>query len=272
MRSLARRLDALDPQVVSVGFPGPVDSEGVALRAPTVWGPDPEPEPVAERLQQIWPAARVVVSNDLSAAGHCFLRDVSEDICVVTVSSGIGHKVFLDGRPVAGTGGRGGEIGHLRVDFSAEAPICDCGDRGHLGAVASGRAIYNHAVRLAHSDPEAFACSSVGRTVSGDVSRLDNQLVAQAFRAHDPWATELIGRVAEPLGRVLAGIHSAVGVERFVIIGGAAHALGPLYLGLVGQAAAQSQWSLGQCWEQMLELGVMGDDAGLIGAGRLAAR
>ncbi len=176
----------------------------------------------------------------------------------------------VDERPVETVPCR--RIGHLRVDFSAEAPICDCGDRGHLSAVASGRAIYNHAARLAHSDPEAFACSSVGRTVSGDVSRLDNQLVARAFRAHDPWATELIGRVAEPLGRVLAGIHSAVGVERFVIIGGVAHALGPLYLGLVGQAAAQSQWSLGQCWEQMLELGVMGDDAGLIGAGRLAAR
>jgi glucokinase len=127
-------------------------------------------------------------------------------------------------------------------------------------------------VRLARCDPGAFAGSSLARSVAGELSRIENRLIAQAFHARDPWTRELISWGAEPLGRVLAGIHLAVGIERFVIMGGVAHALGPEYLVLIGRAASRSEWALGQDWDQMLELGEMGDDAGLIGAGRLAVR
>lgn len=270
MRALAERLGARDPRVVSVGFPGPVDARGVALRAPTVWGQDQKPEPFAARVQTIWPSARVLVFNDLSTAGYCFLRHEAEDFCVVTISSGIGHKVFLGGRPVVGLTGRGGELGHLRVDFSEEAPMCDCGGRGHLGAVASGRALRDQAMRRARCDPSAFASSRLAYSVAGDISRIENHLIAHAFHAGDSWTRDLVTRVAEPLGRALAGVHSAVGVERFVMMGGVAHALGPQYLRLVALAAGRSEWALGQNWETMLELGEFGDDAGLIGAGRLA--
>jgi predicted NBD/HSP70 family sugar kinase len=271
MRALAERLGARNPAVVSVGFPGPVDVHGVALRAPTVWGSDHQPEPVAARLRKIWPSARILVANDLSAAGYTFLRHEADDFCVVTIGSGIGHKVFLGGHPVVGSAGRGGEIGHLRVDFSEQAPICDCGGQGHLGAIASGRGLLDRAMRCARRDPVGFASSYLARSITGDISRLENQLIAQAFHAEDSWTQDLIISAAEPVGRVLAGIHAAVGVERFVIMGGIAHALGPAYLRLVALAASRSEWSLGQDWETMLELGEFGDDAGLIGAGRLAA-
>lgn len=270
--SLAERLGARAPSLVSIAFPGPVSADGTALRAPTVWGGDDRPEPVAARVQAIWPTARILVCNDLSAAGLCFLRHPTDDVCVVTVSSGIGHKVFLGGRPVVGDCGRGGEIGHVRVDFSNDAPLCDCGAAGHLGAVASGRAMHGQALRLAQRDWEDFRGSCVGRDTGGDLARLDNRIVAKAFRAGDDWTTRLIERLAEPLGRVLATIHGTLGLERFVIIGGFANALGPDYLRLLARAAARSEWALGQRWDTMLELGELGDDAGLIGAGRLAAR
>ena len=61
------------------------------------------------------------------------------NIAIVTVGSGVGHKVFLQGLPVAGVNGRGGEIGHLRVDWAADAIRCDCGGSGHVGGLASGR-------------------------------------------------------------------------------------------------------------------------------------
>ncbi|MGE7415003.1 ROK family protein [Methylobacterium tarhaniae] len=235
-------------------------------------GAEREPEPVAGRVKAIWPGARIRVVNDLSAAGYGFLRHAHDDACIVTVSSGIGHKVFLDGKPAIGPSGRGGEIGHLRVDFSEEAPLCECGARGHLGALACGRAVPEQAVRLARRDPGAFARSSLAAPVAGQARRVDSHLVARTFKAGDPWAMALVGVLAAPLGQALAGIHAAVGVERFVIMGGFAQALGPAYLALVGQAAAASTWDFGQVWGRMLELGEMGDDAGLIGAGRLAAR
>ncbi len=272
MERLAARLGADAPRRIVVGFPGPVDAAGTALRAPTVWGAEREPEPVAGRVKAIWPGARIRVVNDLSAAGYGFLRHAHDDACIVTVSSGIGHKVFLDGNPAIGPSGRGGEIGHLRVDFSEEAPLCECGARGHLGALACGRAVPEQAARLARRDPGAFARSSLAAPVAGQARRVDAPLVARAFKAGDPWAMALVGVLAAPLGQALAGIHAAVGVERFVIMGGFAQALGPAYLALVGKAAAASAWDLGQVWGRMLELGEMGDDAGLIGAGRLAAR
>lgn len=271
MRSLAERLGARSPAVVSVGFPGPVDAAGVALRAPTVWGPDREPEPVAARLRKIWPSARILLANDLSAAGYGFLRHAADDFCVVTIGSGIGHKIFLGGHPVVGAAGRGGEIGHLCVDFSAQAPMCDCGGRGHLGAIASGCGLRDGAMREARRDPGGFARSALARSVASDIALIENELIAQAFRAGDSWTRDLVAGAAEPLGRVLAGIHSAVGVERFVIMGGIAHALGREYLRLVALAAGRSAWALGQDWGQMLELGACGDDAGLIGAGQMAA-
>jgi glucokinase len=130
----------------------------------------------------------------------------------------------------------------------------------------------SQALRLAREDLEGFRRSHVGKAVSGDLSRIDNQVFARAFRAGDPWTMDLIAKIAEPLGRVLAMIHATVGVERFVITGGIAHALGPEYFRLLAQAAAASEWALGQNWDEMLELGRMGDDAGMFGAGLLAAR
>ncbi|WP_164712405.1 ROK family protein [Methylobacterium currus] len=269
---LAARLGADAPGYIVVGFPGPVREGGTALRAPTLWGAERDPEPVAERVRAIWPGARIRVVNDLSAAGHGFLRHEHDDACIVTVSSGIGHKVFLDGKPAVGPSGRGGEIGHLRVDFSDEAPLCECGARGHLGALACGRAVPEQAVRLARRDPGAFARSSLAASVAGRATRVDSHLVARTFKMGDPWTVALVGVLAAPLGQALAGIHAAVGVERFVIMGGFAQALGAAYLALVGQAAAAGAWDLGQEWGRMLEFGEMGDEAGLIGAGRLAAR
>ena len=259
-----------DPEIVSIGFPGPVNSQGIVLRAPTVWGGDNDPEPVASRIEKLWPKAQIFVANDLTCAGYCFLKEKNESLCVVTVSSGIGHKIFINGRPQTGASGRGGELGHLRVDFTDTAPVCDCGETGHLGALASGRATYFHVQRRRQQDPVGFDNSSLNALFNGDLSNLENHVIAGAFHAGDDWTLGLIKDMAEPLGRALAAIHSIIGVERFVIIGGFANSLGSEYLSLLGQAASSCEWDLNQDWNQMLEIGIEGDNSGLIGAGRLA--
>lgn len=263
---IAARLDLPCPHAVSVAFPGPVDPQGNAFRAPTIWPSRAGPVPVTRELEVLWPGAGIFVANDVTAAGMSYRRRTDETYCVVTVSSGIGNKVFVRGRPVVGPGGRGGEIGHLRVDSSPEAPRCDCGAQGHLGALASGRASAWHARRMAARDPEGLARS----VLVGDPEAIDNRRLAAAFRAGDAWAAGLVTAMAAPLGCALAAIHSIVGVERFVVMGGFAEALGPAYLDLLAHAAAPCAWDLGQDWRGMLELGEAQDEAGLIGAGRLA--
>ncbi|PON13872.1 ROK family protein [Candidatus Entotheonella serta] len=252
------------PERVAVAFPGPIDAAGRILAAPTVWGDRSRgPVAIAGALATLWPTARVTVVNDVTAAGYRYLSRPDEDLCIVTVSSGIGHKVFLQGRPVIGPSGWGGEIGHVQVDFADDATLCDCGRQGHLGAVASGRGSLFQASRLAALAPEAFARSQLGCEVQGDLERVDNTAIVKAFHQGDAWTVNLVRRMARPLGQVLATI------ERFIMVGGFALALGAAYRMLLAEAAASCCWSMSGSWDEMVVLGQSDDDAGLIGAARL---
>jgi len=179
--------DLVEPRMVTdlaVAFAGPIDSNGNVVAAPTLWGNRlTAPYALRDDIARRWPDARVRILNDVTAAGFRYLRSTEEDFCIVTVSSGIGNKIFAGGRPLIGPNGAGGELGHLRVDDSDEAPLCDCGGRGHLGAVASGRGVLAYA-RKHVPDGENLT--------SGD-------LVA-AFHRGEPWAVRTIERGAGPLG------------------------------------------------------------------------
>ncbi|MBI2504420.1 MAG: ROK family protein [Candidatus Latescibacteria bacterium] len=274
MEEMGRELlDGATPAAVAVAFPGPIDESGRVLGAPTVWGEaDQSSFPLREALQAVWPADTVEVLNDVTAAGYYYRCGDGEDLCVITVSSGIGHKVFIHGRPAIGEKGRGGEIGHLRVDFSEGAPRCECGGWGHLGAIASGRGTLLEARRLAAADPSAFRLSRVHAAVEGNPTAIDNELLAEAYRDADSWASTVVECGTRYLGQAMAAIHVAVGVERFVVFGGFALALGERYRRALVRAAAASCWDLGQSWDDMIELGDQEVEAGLIGAGRFAVQ
>jgi glucokinase len=255
--SLMRRLGAelAEPETVTevdVAFAGPIDPAGDVLAAPTIWGTRlTSPYPLSEDLARGWPNARVKIINDVTAAGYRYLRSSEDDFCIVTVSSGIGNKVFANGRALVGRNGLGGELGHLRVDDSESAPVCECGGRGHLGAVSSGRAVLAHARKHAPASAEALT--------SGD-------LVA-AFRRNEPWAVKTIEHGAGPLGWALAAMHLGLGIERFVLVGGFALALGDSYRKLIAEAADARCWDGPGDWISRVELGVNDDFSGLIGAG-----
>jgi len=252
------------PAHVGVAFAGPV-LEGKVLRAPTIWGDRTgNPVPIKNLVAELWPDRHLYVCNDVTAAGYRYLRTQSEDFCIVTVSSGIGHKIFTGGRPAVGPQGRGGEIGHLRIDYSPEAPTCECGGRGHLAALTCGRASTYQTSRLvergelAVHDIAAFCRAG----------RVDNRQLAHAFRGGHPAATRIVEQMATPLGRCLGMLHLATGFERVCVIGGFGLALGPAYLEMLSLAAAESGWDTGLDWHAVLELGEPDDDAALIGLGR----
>lgn len=259
------------PDLVAAALPGPVGEGGEVGGCPTIWGGlDSDAFPARAALAQRFPGARVFVLNDVTAAGYRYVEEGRGDLCVVTVSSGIGHKVFVAGRPLTGPGGRGGEIGHWRVDLAPEAPVCDCGGRGHLAAIASGRGVLRAAARLARRDAAGFRRSAVAERLGGDPDVLDNRAIAEAFRAGDPWATGLVRAAAGPLGQALAAIHLGVGTERFLLVGGFALALGEGYRADVARAAAACAWGPHGDWDARVALGEAGEPTGLLGAGRYA--
>src|SRR5207244_12134656 len=111
-------LDARTPRAVAVAYPGPITTEGVALAAPTLTGEIRGGTfPVKASCERLWPDALVLVVNDLTAAGYRYAARGATDFCVLTVVSGVGHKVFLDGRPCLGCGARRGAVAPHRGDF-----------------------------------------------------------------------------------------------------------------------------------------------------------
>ena len=141
---------------IVISFPGPVRDHRVPLSAPTIAGSERPPPDLGAQLSART-KTEVYLINDLSAAAWLMADAADVDrAMVVTVSSGIGSKVFdrssslrvIDDRPYAG------EIGHVVVDISPDALVCDCGRRGHLGAIASGRGVERLARRIATQKPK----------------------------------------------------------------------------------------------------------------------
>jgi glucokinase len=264
----------LDPQGLlgsaAVAFPGPVDGEGRVLAAPPLWGPLGDyPYALGRDLGAAWGGASVRVMNDVTAAGYRYMRGLDDEFCLVTISTGIGNKVFVGGRPLLGRSGRGGEIGHLQVDASPSAAPCDCGGRGHLAAVASGRGMQRRGRAWAGAGDGQFLGSSLASRRAPALLTAED--LAEAYRSGDAWAASVVKDGVEALGAVLASIHLAIGVDRVIFIGGVSFGLGPRFCGDVA-AAIQAR-----CWRGAAEGNpaavqvLLGEDDGrcaLVGAGR----
>jgi len=265
---LAELRSELDPTkaatAVGIGYPGPVSPAGQALASPTLLGPEHDRAfdvvALARRASGI---PRALAMNDVTACGFRYVAEGTRDFCLINVGSGIGNKLFLDGKPVIGPMGRGGELGHFSMLTDDDAPLCECGGRGHLAGISSGRGTLAWAEKRRRQDPDGFA-RSVLSMIPPD-ARLDNRDIVAAFRAGDPWTTARIIETARPLAHAIAGLHVAVGIERFILVGGFAEALGDTYVDMLISLCRPACWDVGQGWDEMIVAGETGDRDGLMG-------
>ncbi|MBO1334473.1 ROK family protein [Streptomyces sp. VRA16 Mangrove soil] len=260
------------PRAVGVAFAGPITAGGLVLAAPTVWGRRGAPLPLGARLSERL-GVPVIVVNDLTAAAWRYAAGEDEPFCLLTVSSGIGNKVFRGGEILLDADGHGGELGHWTCDTSPDAPLCDCGGRGHLGAIASGRGVLAAARRAATAEPSGFA-SSLLAGEHGSPEALTNEALAAAIRADDPFATAVLRGTLTPLAQAIGSVFTSIGICRYIVMGGFALAVGERYRRLlVGELTRLGCFGLdAAAVDAMVSLGVADDDHGLIGAGRLLAR
>ncbi|SEU24407.1 ROK family protein [Stigmatella erecta] len=253
---------------VGISFPGPVNERGEVHSAPTLWGTTLRSVPLRERLQQELDVP-VAVMNDISAAVYRYQSWFNEDFGVITISSGIGNKVFAGGRMLLNGQGLGGELGHHKVVEGDNALPCDCGGQGHLGAIASGRGTERLARLWARREPARFQGSALWRLTQGDAERIDTHAVVSALQAGDALASDVLAFGQAHLAASLALLYNAVGVKRFVLIGGFCMALGARYLdGLNAQLARCDLFCLSEPERlAMLRLGQNDDDHSLYGLG-----
>jgi glucokinase len=226
--------------------------DGLVRRSPTIFGPGKDrSHDIGAAVRAAWPRARVHVINDLTSAGYHFVQQGHRDFCVIGVGSGIGNKVFLDGKPQLGSGGHGGEIGHLRM---SPQPGTSCAHlQCELGHLASGRGV--------------LWLSGLMNGADGD----SEQFVA-AYRAGDSRARETVRAAAHPLALAISTLHLGIGLTRFFVIGGFAKALGPDYRDMLVAWCRELTWDVGQDWNSMIELGTEDAEEGLAGGAWFASQ
>jgi glucokinase len=210
----------------------------------------------------------VFIENDANAAawgefqfgaGH----DV-EELLLVTVGTGIGGGVVLDGELYRGAFGVGAEIGHLRV--VPDGLQCGCGNRGCFEMYASGKALVRRARTAASADPQAAA--DLLARAGGDPARVSGPLITAAAREGDAFALAQLAELGRWLGEGIASI-TAVLDPALVVIGGGVSAADDLLLEPIRQGFAAQRPGHGR--RPMLEIrkAELGNRAGLIGAADL---
>jgi C7-cyclitol 7-kinase len=262
---------------ISFAFPGPVEDHKRIVGAPTLLGRAVDMPDVVGILRKRT-GRPVYLLNDLSAAAWHYLDALDVDrFMVLTVSSGIGSK-FADRSHRDGVLDRragSGEIGHVMIDADPEAPVCDCGARGHLGAIASGRGTETLANRRSLLDADSFDGSLCATAFGAARNRVTNEehLIPAAL-AGDPWAWSVIGQAQEPLALVLATTIVGASLEKVLVIGGFAASLGARYLeSLCDAVRARTASRLIELpIEEIIAFGASSDVACLCGAGAFAAR
>jgi len=251
---------------LTVAAPGPLDSKrGVVIFAPNL--PGWENLPLRDRLAETF-GVRTIVANDanLAALGeHRFGAGQEVDNMVyLTISTGIGGGVILDGRLFEGGQGLGGEVGHIVVEANGPGPRCSCGSDGCLETLAAGPAI----ARAARAALEAGEPSSLPERVAGKLERITAKEVAEAARAGDALSKRAIARAGFYIGTALSTLMHLLNPDLF-IIGGSVAKAGDLLFGpmrdQVRACTAKVYWR-----NTPILPAALGDDVGLMGALALA--
>jgi glucokinase len=253
---------------VGVGAAGYIDKRrAVVMFAPNIAWRDVDLKGDLEQRTGL----PVVVENDANAAAWGEFRygaghDV-DDLLLVTVGTGVGGGVVLDGSLYRGAFGVGAEIGHMRV--VPDGILCGCGNRGCYEQYASGSALVREA-RGAVRAGSLLARDLLDRA-GGDPDRITGPLITEAARAGDPFAVEQLASLGRWLGEGIASL-TAVLDPAVVVIGGGVSEAGDLLLG-PARAAFGSQLT-GRGHRPVLEIrkARLGNRAGLIGAADLARR
>lgn len=257
-----------DISCVGVGAAGYIDKRrAVVMFAPNIAWRDVDLKGDLEQRTGL----PVVVENDANAAAWGEFRygaghDV-DDLLLVTVGTGVGGGVVLDGSLYRGAFGVGAEIGHMRV--VPDGILCGCGNRGCYEQYASGSALVREA-RGAVRAGSLLARDLLDRA-GGDPDRITGPLITEAARAGDPFAVEQLASLGRWLGEGIASL-TAVLDPAVVVIGGGVSEAGDLLLG-PARAAFGSQLT-GRGHRPVLEIrkARLGNRAGLIGAADLARR
>lgn len=241
---------------VGIGVPGPVDAKGVVHKCVNLgWGVLNVNEELGKLVDM-----PVKGGNDanVAALGEMWKGGGQgfESIVVVTLGTGVGGGIIMDGEILTGATGAAGEIGHIHVD-DAETEFCGCGNTGCLEQYASATGVVRLANRILSKNTKA-TCLKAGAVSAKDVW--------DAVKAGDEVAAEIAEKFGEYLGKGLASVAGVVNPEAFVIGGGVSKA-GEVLLDYIRKNYTPYVFHASR--DVKFTLATLGNDAGIYGAAKL---
>ena len=212
-------------------------------------------------IQEHCPDAVVKYENDANAAamGEAWLGSAKgvQNVVMVTIGTGVGGGVIVNGDVVSGVVGAGGEIGHMCLN-PAEERTCGCGGHGHLEQYSSATGVVRCMKKLLDENP-GTPCPLRGT----DFAAKD---VFDAARSGDALAAREVDEMTDTLGMALASIAATTDPEMFMIGGGVARAGEVLFDPL---REHYKTYAFKSCRETPIKAASLGNDAGIYGAVRL---
>lgn len=241
---------------IGIGIPAPVNAEGIVQNTANLgWGYK-EVRKEMEDLTQM----KVAVGNDanMAALGEMWMGagKGEKNLIMVTLGTGVGGGVIVNGQPVVGARGAGGEIGHICVNYEEE-DHCGCGNRGCLEQYASATGI----TRLAEKRLKADDAPSSLRD-----RKLSAKAVFDELKKGDKIAEEIVEEFGTYLGHALANL-AAITDPSVIVIGGGVSKAGDILLKYVEKAFKERAFFANE--DTRLVLATLGNDAGICGAAKL---
>ena len=240
---------------VGVGVPGPVlDSRIVPIVCANLggWGE----RNVSIQLSGLLDGIKVLVGNDadVAALGEIWMGCAKgcRSAVMVTLGTGVGGGVIVNGKIIEGAHGAGGEIGHITVN-PHETAVCGCGKHGCLEQYSSATGVVRCMKKLLDENPDT-PCTLRGT----DFAAKD---VFDAARAGDALAAREVDEMTDTLGMALASIASTTDPEMFMVGGGVARAGDVLFNPLREHFKT---YAFSSCRETPIVAATLGNDAGIL--------
>ncbi len=239
---------------VGIGVPGPVVDDTVVVRCVNLgWGKVDVAKELGAKT-----GLKVKVGNDanVAALGEMWQGGGKgcKNVVMVTLGTGVGGGIIVNGKIITGSHGAGGEIGHIFAD-ETETETCGCGKRGCLEQYGSATGAQRLAKRALAADTRPSSLRLRG-------AQLSAKDVFDAAKAGDEVALDVVEKMGKILGTGLANVACVVDPEVFVIGGGVSKA-GPIITDVIQKYYMERTFS--SCREAKFALASLGNDAGVYG-------
>ncbi|MBI5645674.1 MAG: ROK family protein [Ignavibacteriae bacterium] len=248
---------------IGIGVPGSVDvARGLVLHPPNLRGW--EEVPLGALIADAW-ALPVSLDNDANCAalGEATFGAGSgiRDFIALTLGTGVGSGIILDGRIHHGARGYGGEFGHMTIDYNG--PMCGCGNYGCVEAYVGN----SYIVARARADIAAHPESALYAVAMQHPEDVTPKLIAEAAQSGDSCAQRVLYDTGDKLGVAIASAANLLDVTTFIIGGGVSAAGAPLFDGIM--SGARTRVLRVHRDDLRILPAALGNDAGVLGAASL---